>query len=146
MPAPTIPPPRRFPLRSLWDALHEPRVVTVIYLVAYLVALGMGAVTLINPPATIEGALGFITPFWGAFLALGGAVGAVACPRGVWWLERVGMGAVLIGLGMYVGTAVALHVQSSGNRLAQVGAITLAILLFLARWAHIRWAALDPTK
>ena len=137
---------RRFPL-SIWDRLHEPPLVTAGATLAYLaVALG-GALSLHHPPGTITSQLGgWVTAAWSCFALGGGLVGFLSAPRGVWWLERVGLYAVMTFLLIYTTTIVGLQISSSGSRYMQLGILALGWYFAVSRWDRTRGAALDPVR
>ena len=111
---------------ALWDSIHEPRVKKVIYAVTYLIATGIGAVTLYRPPTSIETPLGpTLTTVWGALILAGALAALVAVFPGWWWLERVGIISVAAGALIYFGVVVTLHMQSQpeSSRLTQAGVI-----------------------
>lgn len=136
-------------IRHAWDAIAHPRHVKVIYLVIYLVAAGIGAVTLVNPPQTISGEVGpLITVIWAALFILGGLVGSVTVLPGWWWAERLlGIGPVLLGLAIYLTVVGVLHAQSiesGGSRLTQFGIILLASSPFILRFFFIKEYSYEP--
>lgn len=109
-----------------WHRIHEPRVSKVIYLVGYLIAIGIGTVTLWRPPTSIETPLGpTLTTIWAA-LILAGAIGsALAVLPGWWWLERLGIISIAGGALIYFGVVLTLHFQGpeGSSRLTQAGVI-----------------------
>jgi len=130
----------------VWRGIQEPRIVTLIQTGIYLVTFAVGIDALLDPPVSVRGAIGpVLTTCWAVFLVLGGALGAVAAPPGVWWLERVGVMACMSGLLIYGAVLVALHVTSpDGNRLPLAGVTLIATGSFLVRWFRIRRYAYDP--
>ena len=132
---------------ALWLLLHEPRVITALHLVGYLILTAGGTLALISPPSSIQAEWGpLLTSLWGGALLIGGAIALVSTPRGVWWGERIGITILIVGLLMYASIAVFLHVTASGNRLPQVGVIAYAIVSLLVRWIRIKATALDPMR
>lgn len=81
-----------------------------------------------------------ITVF-GAFILLGGILGALAVLPGIWWLERAGILALGTGLAMYSVVAVTLGISPIGflTGLAFIGT-------FVQRWMEIRKFQLAPNR
>lgn len=137
---------RRWPL-SIWDMLHEPPVVTAFATVAYAFLAVMGALSIHHPPGTITSELGNLATYsWSGFAILGGLLGTIAAPRGVWWLERVGLYSVMTFLAIYSTTVVNLQINSPGSRWMQLGILALGWYFVVSRWDRTKGAALDPTR
>lgn len=133
--------------KEFWLLLHEPRVITALHLVGYLVLALGGVIALIAPPSSIRAEWGsLLTMMWGSALVAGGAVALVSTPRGIWWGERIGITVLIIGLLMYASIVVFLHLTSPGNRVPQLGVVAYAIVSLLVRWVRIRGVALDPLR
>ena len=132
---------------ALWLLLHEPRVITALHLLGYLILSLGGVMALATPPSSLQAEWGpLLTGLWGGALIVGGLVALVSTPRGVWWGERIGITILIVGLLMYASIVGFLHVTASGNRLPQVGVIAYAIVSLLVRWVRIRGIALDPMR
>ena len=132
---------------ALWLLLHEPRVITALHLVGYLVLTVGGTLGLISPPSSLQAEWGpLLTSLWGGALIVGGLVALVSTPRGIWWGERIGITILIVGLLMYASIVVFLHLTSPGNRIPQVGVVAYAIVSLLVRWVRIRGVALDPMR
>lgn len=142
---PDILPKRRLPTR-LWELLHEPRVITALMMLLYCVVTTMGAAVYVQPPSSISSELGWLTAGWAGLLVIGGTLGVVSTPRGIWWVERLAIIATATGTAVYLATVLQLHVSGSGNRIPQAGSIAIVLIALAIRWARIRYAALDPTK
>lgn len=131
--------------RRLWMLLREPRAITALTLVAYLILIGVGYSTITAPPASIREELGWVTTLWGALLLAGGLIGALAVPRGIWWVEKLALLFAATGTAIYFSTVVQLHLESEiGNRIPQAGFILLGLVALATRYLRIRYAALDP--
>ncbi|WP_264032183.1 hypothetical protein [Cellulosimicrobium sp. SH8] len=132
--------------RALWGKIQEPKVITCLVWVIYLVTLVVGLTALTDPPSSIEGEIGLgLTRMWAGFLVLGGTIGVVATLPGIWWLERAAVLSVVTGLAIYCAVALNLHfAEASGNRLPQAGVIAIAALGLGTRWFRIRRYAYDP--
>ena len=132
-------------IRRLWAAISEPRHMKIAYAVLYGVTLLTGVATLLVPPTSIAGELGQpLTVAWSVFLMLGGFGGLVTVFPGWWWAERLSIVLVWLGLGIYAMVVTALHFQSSGSRLTQLGMILLASGLGYVRWLMIRKYSFEP--
>lgn len=132
----------------LWERIHEPRIAKVIHLIGYLIAVGIGTVTLWRPPTSIETPLGpTLTTLWGAAILLGAIAAAVAVLPGWWWLERLGIYSVAVGALIYFGVVVTLHAQgpAGSSRLTQAGMILgFAWLISANRLWEIRGYTFEP--
>jgi hypothetical protein len=83
----------------------------------------------------------------GAFLVVGGALGAAAVLSGHWWLERVAL--MVVGLGWVMVLPAALAFAWSGRSSAVwlvVALVITALSDIFKRFRRIDWAYLDPTK
>lgn len=134
--------------KRLWNLLHEPRVITAIIAVTWLLVLAAGINALVDPPAT------FTTRFdasiaitWPIAFVVGGVLGFAGSLPGWWWIERGAIIAAGTGLGAYVLMVLTLHYSSPmGNRVPQA-LIMLALLGHLVnRWIRVRGAQVDPTR
>ncbi len=133
------------PYLDMWLRIKEPRVLRVIFLAGYLVTLGTGIATLTNPPTTIEGQLGpVLSVSWALFWIGGGLVAALTVLQGWWEVERYGVYASMLGVVIYGCVLIALHVQSPGSRLTQLGVLAVAILFYVLRLVLIRGHDFEP--
>ncbi|MCD2170354.1 hypothetical protein LPW41_11665 [Microbacterium sp. JC 701] len=132
----------------VWGRIHEPRVAKVFHLIGYLLAVGIGAVTLWRPPTSIETPLGpTLTTIWGALILTGAVAAAVAVLPGWWWLERIGIYCVATGALIYFAVVMTLHVQGppGASRLTQAGVIlAFAWLVSANRLWEIRGYTFEP--
>lgn len=135
-------------IARLWESIHEPRVTKTIYAITYLIATGIGAVTLRRPPTSIETPLGpTLTTIWGALILIGALAALVAVFPGWWWLERLGILCVAAGALIYFCVVVTLHIQSGpdSSRLTQAGVILgFAWSVSAARLWDIRGYTFEP--
>lgn len=137
--------------RRLWESITEPRHLKVAYLGIYLLTVGIGLVTLMWPPRSIEGPVGSAsTALWACLFILGGVVGAITVLPGWWWIERL-LAIVPIGLGLliYVAVVVILHFQGldqGASRLTQLGVILLAATPFALRFRLILEYTFEPRR
>lgn len=134
-------------LRRAWGLLHQPPMVTAMATLAYAGLAVLSALSLNHPPGTITSELGkYVTMSWSLFALLGGLVGVLSAPRGVWWLERVALLSVATFLLIYTTTIAGLQVTSSGSRWMQLGVLCLGWYFVVSRWDRTSGAALDPTR
>lgn len=134
-------------LHLLFGWIEEPRVKRVLYFLTYIVA-GFGAyVALVDPPRTVEGAIGpALMAAIGVFLAIGSLFASVGVLPGWWWLERAGAILILIGGIGYALIVISLSLSETEdlNRGLQLVFILIAILLLTGRVYDIRGVDLDP--
>lgn len=124
--------------RRLWKMLREPRVLTAIFGVSWVVVIHIGLSALLNPPATISNEIGDILTFiWGCFLLIGGVGGFVGCvliPEPWWrWVEQYSIYVAGLGIIIYSVVVVYLHLTTGESRLVQGGFIVLGLLLLIIR-------------
>lgn len=130
---------------EVWLRIKEPRFLRVLFLLGYLVTLGTGIATLTNPPTTIEGQLGpVLSVSWALFWIAGGIVASLTVLQGWWEAERYGVYASLVGVAIYAAVVIALHLQSPGSRLTQLGVLIVAALFFALRLVLIRGHDFEP--
>jgi hypothetical protein len=133
------------PLRLLNGAfmlIAEPRVERVLQFGIYALMGYGGAWILVAPPETFSDALPeFNLVIFGLFAVVGSTFGMVAVLPGIWWLERVGIASLIVGLLIYWALGIAIGSSTF------VAVMTLAFALkFAQRWGRIRGAALAPKK
>jgi len=135
-------------LRRAWQRVHEPRVVSATHALVYLVLLAAGLYALVNPPSTVDYAIGQPAMYLLAgILATGGAIGAPTALTGIWWLERTAVSLVILASGIYLAVILALQVTSgSGNRLLQAGYVFSVLALHIVRWHRVRQRPYDPDR
>lgn len=130
---------------AVWSRIREPRRVKAEFFTIYMVATAVGLVTLAMPPTSIQGVLGvLLTYVWSGALTLGGMLGTAAVFPGWWWLERLGVLSILVGILIYFTVVMSLHFTESGNRLTQAGFILLASTVFILRWQGIWRYTFEP--
>lgn len=132
-------------LRRAWQRVHEPRVVSMLRCLMYLVLLGGGLAAIVHPPTSLEGEVGTLAmTALATLLAFGGLLGAIAALPGAWWLERTALLAIIAALMIYGLVVTIMHVQGTGNRLLQLSMIAAVILSQAIRWVRIRGRPYDP--
>ena len=121
-----------------WLRIPEPRIVSMITGFGYLILVLTGLATLLLPPQTYIGATGpLLMTLVGWFLVGGGAVGLLGGMRDFWHLERVGIAAMIVGVGAYSFIIWVLHATTEGSRLTQEGMIGAALVFLFLRLALI---------
>lgn len=140
---------KRFDFEKNLPALHfifmkiaEPRVLRLIQFVVYLAMVAAGIGILFHPPAPFTTLIGLtLTYVFGSFITIGALMGAGAVLPGVWWLERVGIIALVWGLLMYVVLVISLGSSPIGV------AVSVAFIgTFIQRFLEIKGAQLAPKK
>lgn len=131
--------------RRVWESITEPRHLKLFYLAVYVLTAGIGVVTLINPPNSVEWQLGqFLTSFWAGLFLVGGLGGAAAVLPGFWWVERLSVLLAICGAGIYIAiiTGIQLAAEPGSSRWTQIGFVTLGTgtyflrLLLTRRWDY----------
>lgn len=118
--------------------IPDPKHVSLVMTVAYLLFTLTGIATLMDPPSSIVGAAGETAiTLVGWFFLAGGAIGMWAGATEFWQLERAGITAMAAGLATYAAFVIALQVTESGSRLTQLGVIIIAGCLLALRMAMI---------
>ena len=124
-------------LQSLWRRVHEPRFVTAIMFVWYVIAAAVATYSFFNPPSSLEGQFG--STAMKALLGLlagGSIIGLIAVLPGWHFMERLAVVANFIAGGLYLSIVLGLHFQMpAGNRLLQA----LMILGIMMHSCVIRW-------
>lgn len=132
---------------ALWLKIQEPRVVTIVQTLVYMLCAVGGISTIVDPPSSIEGAFGSGVIFaWGIFALIGGLMGAYAAPGGKWLIEKPAIIACITAIGFYAGIILTMQLTSSGNRLVQLVFVLIGLLHFIARYARIRPYSYEPGK
>lgn len=131
--------------KRAWAKVHEPRVIAVTQAVVYLLLGGVGAYARINPPSTIEGAIGAtaMTLLAGLLVFGGLIIGWWTALLGIHWLERFAVVSVACSAGIYAYIIFSLHLLESGNRLLQLGFVLAVLLYQPIRWMRLRESPYD---
>lgn len=120
--------------RRAWMRLHEPRIVSFIYGIGYVVVTICASISVVHPPRTIEAAAGdVLMSIIAGACAIGGVAGVVTVSRGSWWAERYAVGVLLLGLAGYWLMVGFLTLAAPGSRFMQLMGLTLAILFVSLR-------------
>ena len=129
-------------MRSLFLRIAEPRHLRIMQFGIYVCMIFAGVGVLNDPPSSFESVVGLpLTMMFGGFIAIGSTFAAVAVLPGIWWLERVGIIALSVGLAMYLVMVVALQSSPVGI------SVSLAfILTFVQRYTEIKGSQLAPRE
>lgn len=134
-------------LFRLWAKVKEPKTISVLVSLAYLVGALGGISVFLETPQTLEGAMGHYAMFvLAGMLVFGGFLGAPSALFGVWWAERVAIVPVAFASALYLSVVVGLHTSGAGNRLLQASFICVVILSQIARWNRIHLRPYDPSR
>ncbi|MDK8350382.1 hypothetical protein QP786_00175 [Gleimia europaea] len=115
-------------IELLWEQVHEPKSVTILMAIAYVLALAVGLITIKNWADTAEFT-------HAALLIMGGVLGAFSSLIGYYKLERP---AIVLCCG-----GVVTWIVSAG--LTRFSLLALVVLLFLfTRWQRIRVFDVTP--
>lgn len=130
---------------SLFKKIAEPRVIRIMLFVIYTFMTIAGIGVIVTPPRSFQGVLGHsLVMIFGGFIALGGLMAWLAVLPGIWWLERVGLLALITGMGIYTVAIISLGSSFMGV----IVSLTFA-LFFAIRWQEIKrfqLAPLDPKE
>lgn len=135
--------------RALWESITEPRYLKAFYLAVYTVTIGVGIVTLVNPPSSIEGPLGsFLTAFWALLLTTGGVGAASSVLPGWWWAERLSVWLIIFGAGLYAAIifGIQLAAPPGSSRWTQLGFVIIATTVFFLRLLLTRKWDYEPRR
>lgn len=134
-------------LHRLWDRVHKPRPISVLYFLIYLITLGGGVAALVKPPTSIEGQVGTTSMIvLAGILAFGGLIGSIAALPGIWWLERTAVLSIALSATIYAVILGTLHFHESGNRLLQLTFVVSVLLMQGVRWHRISERPYDPSR
>lgn len=115
-------------IELLWEQVHEPKSVTILMAIAYVLALAVGLITIKNWADTAEFT-------HAALLIMGGVLGAFSSLIGYYKLERP---AIVLCCG-----GVVTWIVSAG--LTRFSLLALVVLVFLfTRWQRIRVFDVTP--
>lgn len=134
-------------LLKLWARLHEPRIVTAIQILVYVLAFNVGLAIIIVPPMSVVAEWQDPLPaIWAGWFLFGGVMGAVGCLLGHWWAERIGIVSLMVATAMYLSAVSYLHFVESGNRVVQALLIAWVLCHLAQRWFRIMGQPLDPSR
>ena len=131
--------------KTWWMRVPEPRDISFLFSLAYLVTLDMGFMAFLAPPQSVKGVTGpIIMGTIGVFLIAGSLLGMWSGAKEIWALERMSIWLMGGGVFVYGLNVLYLHTTTPGPRLLQLGVVTLTLLLFILRYRLIRIFARRP--
>lgn len=117
----------------LFFKIKEPRTVRLFQLVIYLCMIVAGHFVIATPPEIYTTILGpALVVGFGVAIFIGGIFGTIAVLPGIWWLERIALVSLWVGLGTFVLVQIALAISIVGLSFAVALAFALA-----QRWADV---------
>lgn len=133
--------------QNVWLKVQEPKIVTLYQTFIYLLMFLAGLSALIQQPYTIADKLGMgLATWWATMAVVGGILGMLSCPPGVWWLEKVAIPLCMGGVAVYAYTLSTLVYTQPAMKDIAVAMALMMLLHFAARYARIRKTAYDPEK
>lgn len=133
------------PIVRLWYGLSEPRVITAVMLWFYGSSIAYGFYQLNTPVRHMEERISDLLGFTiGLTFIVGGLIGILVAPKGLWQFERAAL--VFLATGVFVHLIWAIYDPAPGIRWGQIYRLCVEISLILIRWYMIRWARMDPEK
>lgn len=125
--------------KTWWTRVPEPRDLSLVFSVAYVVSLLGGIVAFVAPPQSLTGIVGpTLLAIIGVFLIAGSLMAMFAGAKEIWLVERLGiwlMGGGVFTYGLQVGI---IQATQPGARWLQMAIIVIALLLFIVRYRLIR--------
>ena len=135
--------------RTLWSKINEPRVISIAHAYVYLVLTTVCLYALVNPPNSIEGAIGDAAMYLLAGIgATGAALGVPTALAGIWWLERTACAMIMLTSIIYLAVIIGLQIASTpgSNRWLQAGFINAVLVLHFVRWHRVKQRPYDPDR
>lgn len=134
-------------ITKIWHSLQEPRIITALQTLLYILVGLAGTGILLWTPMSIEGTIGlWLTIVWGWFAIIGGVLGALATPGGRWFLERPAIYLCGTAVCFYFGIIGYLQFTTAGNRLVQMAFIAIAGVALAIRFERIKAFDYEPGK
>lgn len=136
---------RMNPIYRLWYGMSEPRIVTFLQTLFYIMAFCYGVRQILTIDSFPEEILNIHTGILVSLtFIIGGSVGMLSAPRGFWQFERAGI--ILIITGSLIHLFWTLFDPMPGVRWGQVFRIASCIVFLTIRYSTISWARMDPEK
>lgn len=127
--------------KRVWLRLRDPREVTAGFGVMWVVLFTVAIASLTSPShLAVHGIPPDANLVWSTFLLIGSLLGFMGCVllREPWWrwVERSGIAAAFVGVGLYLFLIVFAHL---GPKLVPLGFVSLALLMLGARWTLMKY-------
>lgn len=131
--------------------LREPSAINAAQIIAYAIAAVAGTLAAIGAvaPQFMTSTIGpVVITAVGITLAVGGAIGAIAVVRGMWWLERIAL--LITGTGWTMLLPPAIFYATTRPQTSAIWLVVALVVTCLCdvfkRYRRIDWAYLDPAK
>lgn len=136
---------RMNPIYRLWYGMSEPRIVTVLQTLFYIMTLCYGIRHIVMFDSSLEE---FLNVHVGLLVSItfiiGGLIGTLSTPRGFWQFERAGIVLIITGLTTHMFWL--LLEPMPGIHWGYVFRLASGIVFLLIRYSTISWARMDPEK
>lgn len=133
------------PLYRIWHGLPEPKIITVLYVLAYLNFVVYGLLQIFYTDGFIADNLApVLTNLVVSMFIVGGAIALASIPKGYWNFERGGI--ILIATGLITQYTWTLVDPDPGIHLGIEFRIHVSLLFLAVRYYTIMWARMDPEK
>lgn len=130
-----------------WYSLEEPRWITAIHLVIYLITTAVGVMAVIHPPGSLALVWGDgMASAWAVTVTVGGVLAFSGCFKGHWWLESRGIWTMWLALGLRFGLVLWWGSYHDGSLFLQEAELVILSLFLLARYVRIKDIPIDPRK
>ena len=131
-------------MAKLWMTMHEPRVVTFGFVLAYAIFAYGGLIIVATDHGMLP--LGVYTARMvaGWCLVVGGLIGAPTAWKGAWWAERVAT--VFIAFAVFARILAILGMGELYDDGQQAFAITIWAALIAVMWARFAWVEVSPFR
>lgn len=133
------------PLYRLWYGLPEPKIITLLYVAAYLNFVVYGLLQIFYTDGFVTDNLTpVLTNLVACTFIVGGAIALASIPKGYWNFERGGI--ILVATGLITQYTWTLVDPDPGIRLGIEFRIHVSLLFLAIRYCSIMWARMDPEK
>lgn len=134
-------------ISSAWSRVSEPRSITALHCLVYVLIAIAGASALIDPPNTLSSSWGgAFSTLWAASLLLGGSVAACAAYFGRWWLEKIALLLVCTGVVLYASIVTTIHFYTSSNKSVHALFLVVVVLHLAVRYLRIHRFSYEPGR
>lgn len=136
---------RTNPIYRLWYGMSEPRIVTVLQTLFYIMTLCYGIRQIVMFDSFLEELLNVhVGLLVSITFIIGGLIGTLSTPRGFWQFERAGIVLIITGLTTHMFWL--LLEPMPGIHWGYVFRLASGIVFLLIRYSTISWARMDPEK